>query len=78
MQGVSEESSGWSTFTMTALLLADSSSSSGYDDKPTSWIFPEEFDYGDDASVFQVPGFKTLSSDEVLSLDNQNNTSNWS
>lgn len=66
--------------TMLPLTPANSTSSSGYSEKPISWISSEEIDSGDDASVYtqlmQASGFKSLSSDGVPSLDNVNKAGN--
>lgn len=66
--------------TMLPMTPANSSSSSGYSEKPASWISSEELDSGDDASVYthlmQASGFKTPSSDGVPPLDNVNKAGN--
>lgn len=66
--------------TMLPMTPANSSSSSGYSEKPASWISSEELDSGDDASVYthlmQASGFKTRSSDGVPPFDNVNKAGN--
>jgi hypothetical protein len=65
---------------MLPMTPANSSSSSGYSEKPASWISSEELDSGDDASVYthlmQASGFKTRSSDGVPPFDNVNKAGN--
>lgn len=66
--------------TMLPMTPANSSSSSGYSEKPASWISSEELDSGDDASVYthlmQASVFKTRSSDGVPPFDNVNKAGN--